>query len=113
MTDRISVNVFGPPDKAIRDDDGEKLSQVSAFLQHPRALNREIVYSNPQWVALPGCSDNMNHLAGTYDADNLSWAVRARIIGEVSGILDSLEEAPSQEELQLMSPLGLTSQLKR
>lgn len=109
----MSVNVFGPRDKAVEDDAADRLGDVSAFLQHPRKLSREVVYSNPQWLALPGYDRNMNHLVGTYINDDSLWAVRARIASEINGILDSLDEVSSEESLPFYPPLGLKSRLKR
>ncbi|KAK1773861.1 SNF2 family N-terminal domain-containing protein [Copromyces sp. CBS 386.78] len=113
VLDGMSVNVFGPQDKAAADNAADKLAQVSAFLQHPRELSREVVYSNPQWLVLPGYSREMNDLVGTYINDDSSWAVRARVANEINGILDSLDEVPSEEALRLVPPQGLTSKLKR
>lgn len=113
VLDGISVNVFGPQDKAVEDDAANKLAQVSAFLQHPRELSREVIYSNPQWLVLPGQGREMNDLVGTYINDDSSWAVRARVANEINGILDSLDEVPSEEALLFVSPQGLTSKLKR
>ncbi|EGO56071.1 hypothetical protein NEUTE1DRAFT_122706 [Neurospora tetrasperma FGSC 2508] len=109
----MSVNVFGPQDKAVEDDAADKLGNVSAFLQHPRELSREVVYSNPQWLALPGRDRNMNHLIGTYINDDPLWAVRARIANEVNDILDSLDEVPLDPALPFDPPSGLKSTLKR
>lgn len=113
VLDGISVNVFGPQDKAVGDDAADKLARVSAFLQHPRELSPDVVYSNPQWLVLRGQDRKMNHLVGTYVSDDSSWAVRARIANEINGILDSLDEVPSEEALQFVSPQGLTSKLKK
>ncbi|KAK3396766.1 SNF2 family N-terminal domain-containing protein [Sordaria brevicollis] len=115
VLDGLSVNVFGPSNKAVEDDVADKLDKVSAYLQHPRALSQEIQYSNPQWSALSSHLDDrdMNDWVGTYINDDSSWAVRARIASEINGILDSLDDVPSEETLQFVSPPGLTSELKR
>lgn len=113
VLDGMSVNVFGPQDKTVEEDVADKLAQVSAFLQHPRELGREIIYSNPQWLGLPGRERNMNYLVGTYINDDSSWAVRARVAHKISGILDSLDDVPSEEATQFISPPGVASQLKR
>ncbi|KAK3491228.1 SNF2 family N-terminal domain-containing protein [Neurospora hispaniola] len=109
----MSVNVYGSQDKAVEHDAADKLGKVAAFLQHPRELSREVVYSNPQWLTLPGRDRNMNHLVGTYINDDSLWAARARIANEINGILDSLDEMSSEAALQFYPPLGLRSKLKR
>ncbi|KHE85606.1 hypothetical protein GE21DRAFT_3720, partial [Neurospora crassa] len=109
----MSVNVYGPQNKAVEDDAADKLGKVAAFLQHPRELSREVVYSNPQWLALPGRDRNMNHLVGTYINDDSLWAVRARIASEINSIMGSLDEVSSEESLSFGPPLGLKSKLKR
>lgn len=113
VLDGISVNVYGPQDKAVEHDAADKLGKVAAFLQHPRELSREVVYPNPQWLALPGRDRNMNHLVGTYINDDPLWAVRARIANEVNDILDSLDEVPRDPTLPFDPPSGLKSTLKK
>lgn len=105
----LSINIFGS--KAAADDAASRLSQASAYLQHPQSeLKLGIVYHNPQFLPFPEEDWNMRQLIGT---GNTSPRLPDRNISEVVGrILESLAHIniAANEELELH--VGLTSQLK-
>ncbi|KAF6806185.1 DNA repair protein rad5 [Colletotrichum musicola] len=105
----ITVNIYGL--WSVADDVGSKLSAVSAFLQHPKALLKGRAYRNPQVLELDESQIDMRCFVGiTNDSPS---ARRARISDEVNTIFGSLEDDASQGmEWDFEIPEQLLVQLK-
>ncbi|KAI0188849.1 SNF2 family N-terminal domain-containing protein [Astrocystis sublimbata] len=105
----LSINIFGSRTSA--DSVADRLSKVSAFLQHPYSLDAGIEYYNPQLLIFADDALDMRDLVGIGNFH--LQTLQTNIIGEVGRILESLthEDDVSGQELEL--PIGLLSQLKK
>ncbi|KAH0422711.1 SNF2 super family RAD5 protein [Colletotrichum camelliae] len=104
----LSINIFGQPSIAM--EVGRRLSAASIFLQHPKALFKEIQYRNPQFLAFPEDTTDMRAFVGvTNDSPS---ARRARISDEISAILDCLSDNSLGMTIEYTQHHGLLSSLK-
>lgn len=105
----ITVNIYGL--WSVAEDVQSKLSAVSAFLQHPKALEKGKVYRNPQVLEFDKGQTDMRCFVGiTNDSPS---ARRARISDEVNNIFGSLEDEASRDrEWDIEMPEQLLLQLK-
>lgn len=109
----ISINVFGPQDSVVENEVAKRLSKVSGFLQHPKDLNSDIKYRNPQFFVVPGEEINFNDLIGVGEQSLETANLRARVRGEVDSILESLNVASVEEVNPLIHPNSLKARLTR
>ena len=109
----ISVNIFGPHDSVAENEVSKRLSKVSAFLQHPKALRSGIKYRNPQYFVVPGDEINFNDLVGVSNHSLGPANLRARVRGEVDSILESLNVISVKEVTPLVHSDSLKAKLTR
>ncbi|KAI2770756.1 SNF2 family N-terminal domain-containing protein [Daldinia loculata] len=102
----VSINIFGL--KSAASDAANRLSNASAFLQHPQSLHEGAVYNNPQFLTFDE-NLNMNGFIGQGSGNMLNS--KTKISEEISNILESLTDVTTEEDLE--PPIGLTSKLKR
>ncbi|KAI1355975.1 SNF2 family N-terminal domain-containing protein [Xylaria sp. FL0043] len=102
----VSINIFGP--RSVSDDVGHRLSAVSAYLQHPKSLDSDIEYRNPQFLTFGDEDPGMRSLIGL--GHDVGWQPKINSIEEIGRILDSLMHVAIDGDLRL--PPGLISQLK-
>jgi len=103
----LSINIFGP--KRCAEDIASQLAKVSGFLQHPKMLNPGIEYYNPQYLAFPDETIDMNEFVDT--GKDTARAQKVKISEEVEDILDSLAEFTYDTNFQ--RPAGLVTTLRR
>ncbi|KAF4950907.1 hypothetical protein FSARC_13066 [Fusarium sarcochroum] len=82
QTFSVSINIFGPQDVA--SEVASRLSRVSAFLQHPKSLEPEIVHSNSQYFRLPDVNENMSDYVGV--GNTMPSTAYGGIIADVMGL---------------------------
>ncbi|KAK3984615.1 SNF2 family N-terminal domain-containing protein [Cladorrhinum sp. PSN332] len=93
----MSLNIHGPRDLA--DRVGNTLSEVKAYLQHPKHLPPNIVYRNPQFFTFPDQDEiHMTSLVGISNKPESAWAQNVKISDEISGILEELSEVDSRHQ---------------
>lgn len=109
----ISVNIFGPQDSVVENKVAKRLSKVSAFLQHPKALSSGIKYRNPQYFVVPGDEINFDDLIGVGNYSLGPANLRARVRGEVDSILESLNVISVEELTPLVHSDSLKARLTR
>ncbi|KAI1120104.1 SNF2 family N-terminal domain-containing protein [Nemania abortiva] len=102
----VSINIFGP--RSVSDDVGHRLSAVSAYLQHPKSLDSDIEYRNPQFLTFGDEDPGMRSLIDL--GHDVGWQPKINSIEEIGRILDSLTHVAIDGDLRL--PAGLISQLK-
>lgn len=101
----LSVNVFGP--RGLANEASQALSEVGAFLQHPRALDSSIEYHNPDLLSFPGLVENTRDCIGM---GTPSWKAD-KMKRDVENILESLDNVMNDNNLGPIT--GLKSTLTR
>ncbi|KAI1658129.1 SNF2 family N-terminal domain-containing protein [Daldinia decipiens] len=103
----VSINIFGL--KLNASDAASRLSNLSAFLQHPHSLSEEAVYDNPQFLTFRNENLNMSTFIGASNGNGPNS--KTKISEEINDILESLTHVTADEDLE--PPVGLSSKLKR
>ncbi|KAI0530449.1 SNF2 family N-terminal domain-containing protein [Xylaria digitata] len=105
----LTINIFGS--KLAADCVASQLSQVSAYLQHPRSpLHAGLVYHNPQFLPFSNEGWNMGDLIGT--GNGPTWAPKNKVSEEVGRILESLAHTDIAADKEMELHVGLISKLK-
>ncbi|KAH6975002.1 SNF2 family N-terminal domain-containing protein [Ilyonectria sp. MPI-CAGE-AT-0026] len=87
----LSINIFGTQAEA--NEIGDKLSEMSAFLQHPIFLEPGYEYFNPQYYHSGGGIKYMTYLVGLNETEYR----QKRISDDVEGVFDSLDTMSSDD----------------
>lgn len=97
----VSINIFGPESDA--DEVGLALSEDKVYLQHPRALDANIKYYNPDFLTFPGVKVNMRDYIGIgtsfWQADHLKRDVQD-ILGSLGQVMDNGQNVDPIEGLK-------------
>ncbi|KAI1775100.1 SNF2 family N-terminal domain-containing protein [Hypoxylon cercidicola] len=107
QTFSLSVNLLGM--KSTAKAVGCQLSELSAYLQHPRSLQPGIEYLNPQFLTFADENVNMNELIGI--GNKCHWNSTNKISEEIGNIFESLGNVTVEENS--VSLEGLISALKK
>jgi hypothetical protein len=105
----LSLNVFGIEDEG--DIISDRLTEASAFLQHPCFLEDGYEYYNPQYFYPDNKKSYLTHLIGLSESE-----MRAkRLSDEVEGVLASLDETSflTQDAVEDFVIDDITTPLKR
>lgn len=106
----VSINVFGP--KSAAPEVAARLTRLSGYLQHPRALPPTVEYHNAQFFRFPeiiASKPNMNDFVGLGSA--LSLERKTKISAEIQDALDSISNVTAEGDYE--SPPGLLSKLTK
>lgn len=101
----LTVNVFGPRKAA--DEVSLALSRINVYLQHPRVLDSEVEYFNPDMLVFPGDEPDMREYIGVGTA---LWE-HNHLIKDIENILGSLGQDAGPEDNELYPIDGLKSAL--
>ena len=113
VLENISINIFGPQKSHVENEIAKRLSKLSVFLQHPKALSLGIQYRNPQFFVAPGEEPNFDHLIGVSNGALGLSNLRSRVRGEVDNILESLNVVSVKDMTPLIHPNSLTARFTR
>lgn len=103
----LTVNIFGPRKAA--DEVSAALSKINVYLQHPRVLDSEVEYFNPDMLIFPGDEPVLREYIG---AGTASWQ-HNHVIKDIENILGSLEQDAAPEDNELYPIDGLKSALTK
>lgn len=103
----LTVNILGPREAA--DEVSFAMSRINSFLQHPRALDSNIDYHNPDMLVFPGDELVMREYIG---AGTPSWK-HDYLIKDIENILGSLGQDACLEGDELYAIEGLKTALTK